>query len=230
MSANNNFATLVIESKNVKVGPASATYASIEGSCPRDCAQRNAGCYAQAGNVGVHVNRLDRNNKLRKRQDAREVARVEARLLREAIKRGDNKLPLRLHVSGDCRTPEAAKILSRAAAKWGNRVWTYTHAWKTVPRSAWGNVSVLASIDRPEDIAKARERGYAPAIVVSQHISSKAVLMHGVKFIPCPAQTKDDVTCVSCGLCMNADRMHRDGFGISFAAHGVTKKRLTVIA
>lgn len=226
---NNKIAIFVTESKNVKVGPASATYASIDGSCPRDCAQRNAGCYAQSGNVGIHVSRLDRNNKLRRKQDAREVAREEAKLLYEAIRQEQHTLPLRLHVSGDCRTKTAARIVSKAASKWGNKVWTYTHAWKRVPRSNWGNVSVLASVDRPEDIALAQEQGYAPAIVVETHSSPKATLMHGVKFIPCPAQTKDSVTCVSCGLCLNADRLHRDGFGIAFAAHGVAKKRLTVI-
>lgn len=216
---------LVTRSKNEKVGVASATYASIEGSCPKDCAQKNAGCYAQLGNVGIHVSRLDKSLTS---NDARNVARLEAKLINDAVNRGEATLPLRLHVSGDCRTESAARIVSEAASKWSNKVWTYTHAWKKVPRSAWGTVSVLASVDRPEDIALARERGYAPAIVVESHASPKAKLMHGTKFIPCPAQTKS-VTCTSCQLCFDANRLHKDGFGISFAAHGPAKKRLSVV-
>jgi hypothetical protein len=222
-------ATLVHSSKNAKVGFASATYVSVEASCPTDCAQRDAGCYAQTGNVGIHVRRMDKNSSAQHRRNARIAANAEAKLLHEAIAKNQHTLPLRLHVSGDCRTPTAAKIVSGAASRWKNKVWTYTHAWKRVPRSAWGKVSVLASVDCPADIEKAVARGYAPAIVVPKHTSPRATKMYGVKFIPCPAQTKEAVNCVSCGLCLNADRLHRDGFGISFAAHGVAKNKLTVI-
>lgn len=222
-------ATLVHTSKNAKVGLASATYVSVEASCPTDCAQRDAGCYAQMGNVGIHVRRMDRSSTEQHKKNARIAANAEAKLLQAAIAKNEHTLPLRLHVSGDCRTPSAAKIVSSAASRWKNRVWTYTHSWKRVPRSAWGKVSVLASVDCPADIPKAVERGYAPAIIVPEHTSPRAQEMYGVKFIPCPAQTKEHVNCVSCGLCLNANRLHKDGFGISFAAHGPAKTKLTVI-
>lgn len=224
-------ATLVLQSKNVKIGEVSATYASIDGSCPTDCMHRGAGCYAQAGNVGIHVNRLNLVNNERSRQDAREGAREEARQIKGAIAEGNDTRPLRIHVSGDCRTPSAAREISKAAEGWKAPVWSYTHAWKTVARENWGKVSVLASVDKAEDLSLAFERGYAPAIVVDKHPENgKAYLREdGVKVIPCPAQTREDVTCVKCGLCMNANKLHGMKAAISFAAHGVSKRKLTVI-
>lgn len=223
-------ATLVLKSKNVKIGEVSATYASIDGSCPSDCMHRGAGCYAQAGNVGIHVSRLNATNNVRTRQDAREVAREEARQIKAAIANGENLRPLRVHVSGDCRTPTAAREIAKAVEGWNQPVWSYTHAWKRVERKDWGKVSVLASVDSAEDLSQAYDRGYAAAIVVDKHPKDgKAYTREdGVKVIPCPAQTRD-VTCVQCGLCMKADKLHGMKAAIAFAAHGVAKRKLTVI-
>lgn len=221
-------ATLVLASKNEKVGDASATYASIDASCPKDCSQRDAGCYAQSGNVGIHVNRLDRAAE-GSTMDTRDVARQEAKQIRNAISEGLDTRPLRLHVSGDCRTPSAARELAKATEGWRAPVWSYTHAWKSVPREAWGRVSVLASVDKAEDIPLAFERGYAPALVVSTHESRRAYEVQGIRGIPCPAQTTEGVTCVKCGLCMRADWLHETKAAILFAAHGSSKRRLTVV-
>lgn len=223
-------ATLVLASKNVKIGDVSATYASIEGSCPTDCAHRDSGCYAQLGNVGIHSIRLNKANDKRTRQDAREVARAEAREIKAAIAKGDDTRPLRVHVAGDCRTPAAAREIAGAVEGWRPPVWSYTHAWKRVAREDWGKVSVLASVDRAEDMDLAFSRGYAPAIVTETHpADGKAYTREdGIKVIPCPNQTRD-VTCVQCGLCMNAGKLHAMRAAIAFSGHGVAKKRLTVI-
>lgn len=227
-------ATLVLASKNAKIGDVSATYASIDGSCPSDCAHRDSGCYAQLGNVGIHVNRLDKANQKvsgkRSRQDARAVARAEAREIKAAIADGLDTRPLRVHVAGDCRTPSAAREIASAVEGWSKPVWSYTHAWKAVDRENWGRVSVLASVDRAEDMPLAFERGYAPAIVTESHPADGKAYTRadGVKVIPCPNQTRD-VTCVQCGLCMNAGKLHAMRAAIAFAAHGVAKKRLTVV-
>lgn len=228
-------ATLVLLSKNVKIGEVSATYASIDGSCPSDCAHKGAGCYAQAGNVGIHVNRLDKAfsaaTSPARRLDARAVARAEAREIKAAIKAGKDTRALRIHVSGDCRTPAAAREIAKAVEGWkGGPVWSYTHGWKQVARENWGKISVLASVDRVEDMPLAFSRGYAPAVVVAAHPKDGKAFRRedGTKIIPCPAQTRD-VTCVECGLCMNATMLHSQRAAISFAAHGVSKRKLTVI-
>lgn len=224
-------AILVLSSKNEKTGNVSATYASIDGSCPKDCMHRDNGCYAQTGMVGIHSFRLNAFSKTLPRSDAREVARTEARQIRQAIRDGNNVRPMRLHVAGDCRTPAAAKILSDACQEWNNPVWTYTHAWKVVPRGNWGKVSVLASVDNKKDISAAMERGYAVAIVVEKHPDDGRAwtMPTGHRVVPCPAQTRDNVTCEKCRLCWKDGFLRETKAVISFAAHGVKKRSLTVI-
>lgn len=224
-------AILVLNSKNEKLGKVSATYASIHGSCPRDCAHMNNGCYAQLGMVAIHSSRLDKASRNRSRIDARETARAEARLILGAIQRQENKLPMRLHVSGDCRTESACATLSQACKNWNNPIWTYTHAWKNVKRETWGDhISVLASVDSKADMPLAHEKGYATAITVDFHPADGKAwkLDNGFKVIPCPSQTRD-VKCDSCRLCWNDKYLLENKATIAFAAHGVQKKKLNVI-
>lgn len=120
----------------------------------------------------------------------------------------------------------------------GEKAWSYTHAWKSIPRSNWSEVSILASIDSVKDASSAIKQGYAPALVVSQFETKKAFTLPGsdVSWIPCPNQTKPgdkEITCDKCKLCLNADKLFQQNKGIAFAIHGVrqdaAKKRLNVI-
>jgi hypothetical protein len=130
------------------------------------------------------------------------------------------------------------KLINNAVGRWkkrgGGSAWSYTHAWKNIPRSEWFNVSILASVASVDEVAEARKQGYAPAIVVPEHSSDKAYLLPGsdVKWIPCPAQTRE-VGCSDCRLCFNANRLFNTNMGIAFAAHGIRKneikRHLTVI-
>lgn len=231
-------AIYVSDSKNVKIGRADATYLSIDKTCPSSCPLKDTACYAQDHFVGMIVKRLEKEAK---KQSVLQVARAEAKAIDNAYVGGaiPKGIDLRVHVSGDSRTIAGSRIINHAIGRWkargGNIAWQYTHAWNHVPRNEWSNVSILASVDNVSDVKKAKAQGYAPAIVVSEFETDKAFTIPGsdVKFIPCPAQTKENVTCVSCRLCFNADRLYRDNFGIAFAAHGVKKnnikKRLTVI-
>jgi hypothetical protein len=215
---------LVPNTENKKVGDISVTYLPIKQTCPDSCALKGTACYAENGYVGYTVRRLEEGAK---HLSAYDVVRKEAReIIAYAPK--SNK-PLRLHVSGDARTNKSAKLLSNAASYWKDKVYTYTHAWRDVERSSWGSVSVLASVENVEDAKKAMARGYAPAIVVSEHKNAKAYVKDGLKIIPCPQQTRE-VTCDKCGLCMNDSMLREQGAAIGFAVHGVMKKRaLTVI-
>ena len=207
-----------------------ATYASIKNTCPDTCSLKNEGCYAQSSFVGMVNHRMNK----RARQDSPlAVARAEARAIDQAY--GGRKIPagraLRLHVSGDSRTIKGTRILGAAISRWkkrgGGDVWSYTHAAAYVPRKEWGAVSVLASIESISQIERVKKMGYAPAIVVSEHLSDKVYKLSGsdIKWIPCVQQTKG-VSCVSCRLCFNADRLYRDGYGIAFAAHGINKNKI----
>lgn len=224
--------TLVEKSQNSKLGNIGATYAPIEQTCPDSCELKDKVCYAQSSFVGIQNARLTKAAR-RGKYTALQLARIEAKLIaalpmENKYRTGQKPLPvLRLHVSGDSRTVKGTKLISKASAKYikaGGKVYSYTHAWKKVPRLAWGNVSILASVDSVADADKAVARGYVPAIVVEKFDGKKAFKMEGsnVSFIPCPNQTMG-LTCEQCMLCMRADNLSHGNRGIAFAVHGVQK-------
>jgi len=212
----------VADSANRKTGPVAVTYVS-QASCPTTCTFRGAGCYAELGMTGIHTSRVNQS-----KDSAVALARKEAAAI-DALK--TTHRPMRLHVVGDCKTPDAARIVSAASerytAKNGQPTWTYTHAWRSVPREAWGRVSVLASVETLADAAKALKRGYASAVVVGSFPSDGKAYStpDGLKVIPCPAQTAHK-TCIECRLCMNADSLVDRKAVIAFEAHGSRKNKI----
>jgi hypothetical protein len=188
------------------------------------------GCYAELGYVGITSHRVDDEAKDSSPLD---VARAEAKAIDNSYKGGEvpDHRDMRLHVAGDSRTLAGTRLINNAVGRWKNRgggdCWSYTHAWKHVPRETWNNVSILASISDTSEVKAARKQGYAPAIVVQEHLSEKAYKLEGsdTKWIPCPNQTRG-VGCTDCRLCFDADRLHDGNFGISFAVHGVMKDKM----
>lgn len=228
-----NGVTYVVDSGNSKIigsKKADATYVSIKSSCPNSCALKESGCYAQLGNTGMQVKRLDDQAI---GMSALDLARAEAKAIDNSYKGGPVPAgrDMRLHVSGESRTVTGSRIINKAIGRWkqrgGGNCWSYTHAWKNVSREEWSNVSMLASIDSIADVKAARKQGYAPAMVVSEFDSPKTFKVNGcdTKWIPCPAQTKE-VGCTDCKLCFNANRLYEGNFGIAFAAHGIKKNTI----
>lgn len=233
----------VAKTGNAKTGPVAVTYAPIAPTCPRTCAHHpesgDGTCYAASG---VYTRPIDRRLTVASGTATPiKLAREEARAIDGLYPRG---LPpghgLRIHVAGDASTPGAARALAGAAVRWiargGARPWAYTHAWRSVHRSDWGAVSVLASVDAPAEYAPAIRRGYALATVVASfpRIDGRAKRfdLGGHAWIPCPAQLRAATRCVDCRLCWNADDLRDRGMGIAFEAHGPgaakIKRRLTV--
>lgn len=208
----------VERSANRKTGPMSVTHVS-QASCPASCPLLKHGCYAEHGRQGSWTRQLNRTTSA---PTPRSLARAEAR----AIDALSGTKPLRLHVVGDARTNEAARILARAAARYtakhGQLVWTYTHAWRTVDRRSWGSVSVLASCETQAEVLEARRRGYTAALIVPAHSGHRAWRGRGnVRFVPCPAQTMDNITCKSCKLCARV----QPGTAIAFEVHGMGERK-----
>lgn len=207
------------KSENAKLGPVSCTLAS-QHTCPRQCPFLGNGCYAEQGPLGFTTRRMNRADTT----DRVKLARLEALAIGEL----SGTRPLRLHVVGDSTTRTGTKVLAKASekymAKHDEKVWTYTHAWRQVPRSDWGAVSVLASCESPVDVAAAHERGYAAALVVPEFNGDKAFdIGGGFKAIPCPNQTRGR-TCAECKLCLDGERLRENKLVIAFAAHGPMKK------
>lgn len=225
--------TYVKKSQNSKTGDCDAVYVSTN-SCPDTCKLKNNGCYSENSYLGFIVRNL---NKKSTKLTATQIARKEAKAIATAYK-GTPERNLRLHVSGDCRTIEGVRLVNNAVAKWkkgSNKVaWSYTHCWDKILREQWSNVSMLASIDNIGEAESCRQNGYAPAIVVDSHKSSKAYRLEGsdVLWIPCLAQTKDK-KCSECKACFDVDKLYKNNMGIAFEAHGTRKnsikRRLNVL-
>lgn len=209
-----NGAIAVEKSSNRKIGEASATYVS-QASCPTSCPFRGSGCYAESGFVGITTKRLNKSTET----DAVTLARQEA----DAILSLSGKRDLRLHVVGDSTTEEGTRILADAAssytARYGKTVWSYTHA-QDIPRGAWGEVSILRSVETVKAAKQASDAGYAAAMVVESFEDTKAYpIGEGLTGIPCPVQTGKADSCVKCRLCLNADKLHAKNRVVLFEAH-----------
>jgi hypothetical protein len=213
--------TAVEVSKNAKTGLVSATYSSQD-SCPVSCPLRGAGCYAEQGKAGITTRRVN--------QGAAKTPLAIAREEAAAIDTLTGALDLRVHVVGDCKTPAAARLVAAARAshrrKQGRRAWTYTHAWREVSRKAWLGESILASCENADQVRQANARGYAAAIVLEKFASEKAYTTEdGLRIIPCPNQSRG-LTCLECGICMNAGALFQRGFTVGFEAHGAGKGKI----
>lgn len=203
-----------------------ATYVSIHATCPRSCPFYRNGCFVDAGFTAQLSRRL---NKEASNTSALEIARREAAAIDRAFVRGVPQdgarggRDLRLHVGGDMGSPAGVRLIAAAARRWrergGGAVWTYTHWWRAVPREAWGDVVVFASIESPYDAKHARQRGYRVAITVPEFRSDRRYDIEDELVVPCPAETRG-ATCVECRLCLRAD-----GPTIGFAVHGRGAKR-----
>lgn len=255
-------ATVVVNSNNEKTGPCTGSYAA-QASCPDGknssyrCPLLGSGCYAESGNVNLTTSRLNKAAGFTytggsKTTTPEDVARSEAAAFEAAYKdwlksRGPvtKHHAVRIHVVGDCCTPESARILSKAVEPYyqsipngGSSIWAYTHAWMDVPRSAWSSkISILASCDTVGDAKKAMSRGWAVAMVIQRYVmregkslGAAVPLTNGMKMIPCPFEVgrhigKKDVKCVDCKLCWKEDFLRKNKAFIAFAAHGKTAEK-----
>jgi hypothetical protein len=212
--------TAIELSSNRKTGPVSATYAPRQ-TCPPGCRFLRNGCYAENQPCVFTFSRVTKQAKGKSLID---IARAEA----TAISELSGRYPLRLHVSGDCRTPQAAREIASACQvftqKHGCPVWSYTHAWRKIPRENWGKINIFASCEAENDAVLAHKRGYSVAIVRAE-LPKKPVKIGNFTGIPCKEQLKG-TPCVSCRLCFHADKLRQKGKIIVFGAHGSRHKRV----
>jgi len=209
---------IVPSSENIKIGNVACTYVS-QNTCPKTCPLKKCGCYAEAGNVALHTRRLSDNDSI-----IRTIKREANGIM--SLK-GDK--PLRLHIVGDAPSYKAASILAKASevymSKHNQPVWTYTHT-KRIKREAWGKISILRSVHTLRQAESAFNSGYAVSLVVKEFKQDKLYYMgRGIKGIPCPAQTKNHITCEKCLLCARGDYLAKNRIAILFKAHGACKQK-----
>lgn len=207
----------VEKSRNSKTGLVSATYAPTQ-TCPVACPFLNNGCYAQTSHTGIHAAKLRNNAKQVKTETPLKLAIEEAKAIR--VLKG--VYDLRLHIIGDCKTSKSAEVLAKAAKEYskkaGKKVWTYTHAWREIPRQKFGDISVLASCETIKECKQAMERGYAASIVRIKPFKG-TMPWQGIKMTACK-ELSNGTKCNKCCICMNDKKLLKNNEVICFFPHG----------
>ena len=219
-----------------KLGRCAATYCPYQ-TCPDTCplkptiapdgSFKQDWCYASCGTVGV--NHMGHITKAAVAVPLNTIAKEES----DGVARLRGDKPCRLHVGGETANTAHAELLAGAAevytSKHGQPVFTYTHNWKTIPRAAFGSISVLASCEYPEQVAEANTLGYAAALLIPElPESGKAFSYGGVKVLPCPAAVDETVHCDNCGgeakgFCMRDGWLKQHGLTIGLKIHSGNK-------
>ena len=206
------------QSANSKTGPIPVTYSQRE-TCPESCPHYRADCYAEDyytrlswDKVAARGGSLD--------QLCESVAALPAGQL------------WRFNVAGDLpgagETVDAAALGQIVAANAGRRGFTYTHKKSADAlhwaghATRWGFTVNLSADDAGEADALAEADAGPVVAIVPTDTPEKSYTPAGRTIIVCPAQSRDGVTCETCGLCARADR----GVIIGFRAHG-SRARVT---
>lgn len=198
------------ESSNRKTGAIPVTYTE-RASCPPSCPHYRADCYAEDFYTRMAWDKVPQRGGTLETLCEAVAALPEGQLWRHNVA-GD------LPGEGEAVDPAALGEIVRANI--GRRGFTYTHkkspealAW-AAHATRWGFTVNLSADDAGEADALA-EHGPVCAIVPTD-TPEKSYTPEGRTIIVCPAQTREDVTCASCGLCAIPDRR----VIIGFRAHG----------
>jgi hypothetical protein len=105
----------------------------------------------------------------------------------------------------------------------------YTHAWRRFDASDVARVAATgyvmnASCESREDVRQAVALGM-PTVIASDLVEDGETFTRPdgttLRVVTCPAQTREDVSCASCGLCARPERRAVVRFNI----HGTAKRR-----
>lgn len=198
-------------SSNRKTGAIPVTYSERD-TCPPSCPHYRADCYAEDFYTRMSWDKVP----LRGGDLAALCASISA-------------LPVgqlwRHNVAGDLPGQgEAVDPVALGEIVWANRGrrgFTYTHKksleaieWAQ-HATAWG-FTVNMSADDAGEADTLADCGLPLVCIVPMDTPEKSETPGGQTIIVCPAQTREGVSCASCGLCARADRR----VIIGFRAHG----------
>lgn len=206
------------KSANSKTGAIPVTYSQRE-TCPPSCPHYRSDCYAEDYYTRLSWDKVAaRGGSLAELCDA--VAALPAGQLWRFNVAGD--LP------GTGEDIDAAALGQIVAANAGRRGFTYTHKknpdglhW-AAHATAWGFTVNLSADDAGDADALAEADAGPVCCIVPSDTPEKSYTPAGRTIIVCPAQSRDGVTCETCGLCARADR----GVIVGFRAHG-SRARVT---
>lgn len=204
-------------SSNQKTGPIPTTMSDRE-TCPPSCPLYK-NCYAQYGPTKMWWDKvsLSFNDLLDK------VSRLRFGTLFRHNVAGD------LPGQGELIDSSMMRRLIKAAK--GKKGFTYTHKNPIVNKeiihfSNLNGFTVNLSADSLSEADKFKALNIAPVVVaIPSDQMTNLKTPAGNRVVVCPAVTRDNVTCATCGLCQ---RVNRDII-IGFPAHGTAKKKVNEI-
>lgn len=211
-----------LKSNNSKTGPIPVSTMGRQ-SCPDACPLKRNGCYGDGGPLSWHWSKVTAG--------VRGYTWIE---YCRAIERLDDDQLWRHAQVGDL--PGDGDIIDRSAlarlvrANRGRRGFTYTHkpVLTDIQNAAavyWANRNGFTINLSANNLAHADDlydTGIGPVVTVLPiDAPEKLHTPQGRTVIVCPAQSRDDITCASCGLCQRQDR----AVIVGFRAHGTMKRK-----
>jgi len=207
-------------SSNAKTGPIPVT-TTERASCPSTCPFYKKGCYAKYGPLALHWGKVSDGERGTDWQGLCSfVIKLPDGQLWRHNQAGD--LP---HINGEINSMLLDDLVH---ANKGKRGFTYTHHvmndhnYSVVKYVNSQGFTVNVSTESKDDAVTAFNKGL-PAVCVVPSDHADTAEHEGVKFITCPAQTNDTMTCAQCGLCSQSRRQ----CVVMFKAHGNAKRHVS---
>lgn len=198
-------------SSNSKTGPIPVTY-SERATCPPSCPHYREDCYAEDYYTRMVWDKVGARGQSLADVAARIAALPDGQLWRMNVA-GD--LP------GEGETVDAVALGEIVRANIGKRGFTYTHKksleaieWAQ-HATAWG-FTVNLSADDAGECDTLADSGLPLTCIVPTDTPEHSTTPAGRPIVVCPAQTRENVTCATCGLCQRANR----AVIVGFRAHG----------
>lgn len=217
--------SLTLKSRNAKTGPIPVS-TTTSTTCPDACPFKRSGCYADGGPLRIQWDKVSRG----------EAGHSWSEFLAQVRTLPSDQL-WRHNQAGDLPgigdTIDGKALYDLVVANTGKRGFTYTHK----PMSSIANREAVAhanqsgftvnlsanNLDHADELA---DLEIAPVVVVlPQDQKENLTTPKGRKVVVCPATIRDDVSCMTCGLCARL----RDAI-VGFPAHGNGAKKANAIA
>ena len=226
----NKFFSFTLKSRNSKTGDIPVS-TSNKSTCPNACPlQATGACYAKHGPLGMLWSAIDTGNVKR--------GAISWQTLLERVKALPEGQLWRHNQAGDLpgdnNTIDKDDMQALVEANRGKRGFTYTHK----PMDDSSNAALVAqannngftvnlSADNLTEADDLKALNIGPVVtVLPREAPAVSYTPNGHKVVVCPAQTRDDVSCKTCGLCAISTR----DVIVGFLAHGVSAKKAEAIA
>ncbi len=214
-----------LKSFNVKVGKIPVTTSS-RNTCPTSCPMRLTGCYANAGPLAIHWNKVSEGDKrvISFESLIDTIAGLPEGQLWRHNQAGD--------LCGNNEEIDAVMLQKLVNANTNKKGFTYTHKTnyienhQHIKNANKNGFTINLSANNPAHADELAALNIGP-VVTTLHsaVTENTTTPQGRKIVICPAIKKDNVSCSTCQLCQKANR----SVIVGFPSHGAQKKKVDAI-